>query len=305
MATTFYIPNSVAQVIPATIKGAWNATPSARAFDLSTIKYGDLITSFSESEVSSSGTFSTLILRAVSSKLAAQTISGDVNVIIGTLENLSDADFYWHIHTWVTVGDTDTVRGTLVNNYTETGANEWSTTAQGRALQFAFTMGSVVATSGDRIVFEIGFIARNVTATSRTGTIWIGTQVASPFTPAADLVVTGTDVSVKAGSITFTDDITFEPVIDSIIHAAIQVVEGPAATTTAQIAHAIIQLAEIDPATAEIAHMVVQCVEGLPVGNISGIYFLDPDKAQQHDSYYGGVNKKIPDPTIRTALVGE
>lgn len=38
---------------------------------------------------------------------------------------------------------------------------------------------------------------------------------------------------------------------------------------------------------------------------ISGIYFINHTKATKHDSYYNNIEKKIPNPTIRTALIGE
>lgn len=47
------------------------------------------------------------------------------------------------------------------------------------------------------------------------------------------------------------------------------------------------------------------------VPGIGGIYFLNPNKSEWHDSYYAKtgtttpVEKKIPDPTIKTALIGE
>jgi hypothetical protein len=36
-----------------------------------------------------------------------------------------------------------------------------------------------------------------------------------------------------------------------------------------------------------------------------GIYYINSLKAARHDSYNNGVEKKIPDPVIRTALLGE
>jgi hypothetical protein len=38
---------------------------------------------------------------------------------------------------------------------------------------------------------------------------------------------------------------------------------------------------------------------------LSGIFFINPAKTTRHDSYYGGIEKKIPDPTIRLAYLGE
>jgi len=39
-----------------------------------------------------------------------------------------------------------------------------------------------------------------------------------------------------------------------------------------------------------------------PPPDLSGIYFIDPDKT--HDSYYNGIERKIPNPIVRTALLG-
>lgn len=47
-----------------------------------------------------------------------------------------------------------------------------------------------------------------------------------------------------------------------------------------------------------------------PTIDMSGIYYINPNKTTgggtgKHDSYYDDVEKKIPNPTIRTALIGE
>ena len=42
-----------------------------------------------------------------------------------------------------------------------------------------------------------------------------------------------------------------------------------------------------------------------PIPAPSGIYYINPDKAARHDSYYSSVEKKIPDPKFRSALFGE
>jgi hypothetical protein len=52
--------------------------------------------------------------------------------------------------------------------------NEWGTTALGKALSAAATLTAVSALAGDRVVIEIGYRARNTTASTRTGTIWYG-----------------------------------------------------------------------------------------------------------------------------------
>lgn len=39
--------------------------------------------------------------------------------------------------------------------------------------------------------------------------------------------------------------------------------------------------------------------------DVSGIYYINPTKAERHDSYYGSIESKIPNPTVKTALIGE
>jgi hypothetical protein len=41
-----------------------------------------------------------------------------------------------------------------------------------------------------------------------------------------------------------------------------------------------------------------------PLLDLSGIYYIDPERLHLQD-FYNAAIKKIPDPTIRTALIGE
>jgi hypothetical protein len=45
------------------------------------------------------------------------------------------------------------------------------------------------------------------------------------------------------------------------------------------------------------------CTDLTCVTELSGIYYISPDKT--HDSLYNATEKKIPDPVIRTAIIGE
>lgn len=47
----------------------------------------------------------------------------------------------------------------------------------------------------------------------------------------------------------------------------------------------------------------MQAAASIP--EISGLYYVSPSKAERHDSYYNDVENKIPDPTVKTALIGE
>jgi hypothetical protein len=42
-----------------------------------------------------------------------------------------------------------------------------------------------------------------------------------------------------------------------------------------------------------------------PITDLSGLYFINPNKEIKADNYYGGQARKIPNPTIRTAPLGE
>lgn len=90
---------------------------------------------------------------------------------------------------------------------------------------------------------------------------------------------------------------------DQIAHVVIQVAEATS-PATAEIAHQVIQVAQLTEPATRIAHLVMQVVQGnAPITtDIPGLLFPNPNST--HDSY-GDVNRKIPNPTIRTALLGE
>lgn len=309
MATRFYINNSAALFVPATTKGAWDAVPSARAFMMGTTKFGNLITSVGESEAVATAPYSTLILRGVSSKLQAQTIAGHLDVAFGVSEQFSSAgDFFWHLHVWVTQGDTDVVRGTLLNNYLENSTNEWPSgwpNPPATALQAPPNLTSVNALAGDRIIVELGFVSRNISTNNITGIIYYGTQIGNIFNPADDLITGDTAVNTKAGYLDFDQTILFAPVQEAIIHQVVQSVDVTPAT--GRLSHVVTQVVGVDPAPQRIAHIVVQVVQGLGTAlpDMSGIYYVNPAKVTRHDSYYGLQERKIINPTIRTALLGE
>ena len=97
-----------------------------------------------------------------------------MNVMIAVQESNTDADMAYYVHAFVTQGDTDNLRGTLLANYNDLNTNEWGTTALGKALSAAQSLSAVAALTGDRIVVEIGYRSRNTTTSTRTGTIWYG-----------------------------------------------------------------------------------------------------------------------------------
>lgn len=163
---------------PATIRGAWDKTTGHIVCGMNSSKDlsglgGPL--SIPIAETVSTTDYDVLLLRCVSAPLAADcNFSGTLNVMMGVQESAADADMSYYIHVFVTQGDTDTVRGTLLANYVDPNTNEWGTTALGKALTAAQSLSAVSALTGDRIVVEIGYRSRNTTTSTRTGTIWYG-----------------------------------------------------------------------------------------------------------------------------------
>ena len=207
--TKLYLTTLGAPYTPATLRGAWDDTAAAVTKMLSSGKEGyDETVSVAREETSTNTSWDVLLYRGVSCPLAAQTISGDLNVMIGAYESVAAADFNWHVHVYVTTGDSDTVRGTLLTDYTESaGTNEWGTaqTTSGLALNAATAMSSVVASSGDRIVVEIGYVARNSVATYDSGTLFYGTT--NLGVQLSDLTA-GADPNLYAGYVSFSNAIT-------------------------------------------------------------------------------------------------
>ncbi|QQR68868.1 MAG: hypothetical protein IPI58_08570 [Alphaproteobacteria bacterium] len=176
--TKLYISKSGSGYTPATIRGAWDKTTDHVVRGLHTAQdlagMGGPI-SVASPEATATADYENLLIRAVSSPLSADhTFGGTLNVMLGAQESTADADMAFYLHAFVTQGDTDNLRGTLLANYADPNTNEWGTTALGKALTAAQSLLAVAALAGDRIVVEIGYRSRNVTASSRTGTLWHG-----------------------------------------------------------------------------------------------------------------------------------
>ena len=203
MATNLYICSTTTpEYTPTTIRGAWDATAGAVARGLSTQLLGAAMTTVAVAEAVATTDWDVLLLRAVSAPIAADvTIEGTLTAILGLRESNAAADFFTHLHAYVTQGDTDTPRGTLLTD--DLGATEWPTTATGRT-SGALALSAVDALAGDRIVIEIGYRATNSSATSYTGTLNYGNP-----TGASELTAGSTSVTTLAGSLTFSTDVTF------------------------------------------------------------------------------------------------
>src|ERR1044072_6240513 len=197
--TKFYLANRAPAFTPTNFRGTWNDTGGQFTGALEVEKDdGGNISGTSRNETSATNPFDVLLYRGVSGPLEAQTISGTLDVVLGVFEGITSGSICYKLHLYVTVGDSDTVRGTLLSNYAETTSNEWTVDTTffdgrnlpGRALSSAQTLSSLAVTAGDRLVLEIGYTALNSTTAAKNGAIHFGTKI-STDTRIADDLTTG------------------------------------------------------------------------------------------------------------------
>jgi hypothetical protein len=172
VATRFYLTNTAAPYTPTTKRGAWDTSSATLARHLGSRPSGTAATT-ALAETSSTNNFDVLWGRWVSDgATAAGTLSGTVEWIAGVLEANADANSFFHLHIYVTQGDSDTPRGTLLTD--SIGATEFPTgTAAGRG-EGAKAISSLAISVGDRLVVEIGFQNQNTHTTSRNVTLQYG-----------------------------------------------------------------------------------------------------------------------------------
>jgi len=170
---------------------------------------------FSRAETSATNPTRVCLFRLKIGPLNPQTISGTLDLVWAALESAADANMYWSLHAYVSEGESDVVRGTILNQYSEDTTNEWPTTAAGTALQAPVTLTDVDAEFGDWLIVEGGYAARNSTSSSRTGTTRIGSVGhVAVLGELPDLGVGDTDVDLKSGFLVFSQPLDiYEPEI--------------------------------------------------------------------------------------------
>lgn len=209
MAQKYYLTNKTAPYTPATLRGAWDQTNNYATRALEPLKdFGGSTARIATDETNSSPTWDVLLYRGVSGTLAAQTITGTVDIVAGVWEQIGTiVDLNWHIHIYVTQGDSDTPRGTLLSDYVEAaGVNEWPTVETGASLSSPAALSALAISDGDRIVVEIGYIARNTLTAQVYGSFVYGTLDSNSF-PRPDLTVGQTSPLSFAGFLNFSNDI--------------------------------------------------------------------------------------------------
>ncbi|MEU0214546.1 hypothetical protein ABZ281_05250 [Streptomyces sp. NPDC006265] len=186
MATRFWLTSSAAPYTPATKRGAWTNATSTVAGLLGRQPAGASSTSaVAETSLAQN---SVLLGRWVSPPARkAGTLSGTVDFCVGRVASATAAAFVTRVHMYVTAGDSDTVRGTLLDNWQ--GSSNWPTTASGGAAT-GQALGPVALQTGDRVVLEFGYQATNTVTTSYTGTAYYGATGTTDLANASAAVTT-------------------------------------------------------------------------------------------------------------------
>jgi len=228
MATRFYLQNDAAAYTPATLRGAWDKTSDAVTKRLGERSPSTAATSVSSTETSTDDEYDVLLYRGVTRTLAAATIgTGTVTVMLPVQEPWTpDANLHYHLHIYVTEGDSDVVRCTLLEDYREAaGVNEWDAyfwVGYGRALNAAAALESNDVEDGDRIVVEIGYTARNTDATSYTGQLFYGAPDGK-----GDLVAGGPSTDV--GYVEFSEDLDGEVAASRVTQVVTELLDAQTA----------------------------------------------------------------------------
>jgi uncharacterized OB-fold protein len=132
--------------------------------------------------------------------------------------------------------------------------------------------------------------------------------------PATTGTITVTKVEVPAGTTVFDfTTVGMAPAAFTLVHGDSRVFADLAPGT-----YGVAELAELGYTTViTVSNGDLPNAIGLAAGEevtvtvtntlkeISGVYYINPGKTGKHDSYYNDVEKKIPDPTVKTALIGE
>lgn len=201
MATKkFYLSNTAAAVDPAIPGGYWDDSASSTALAMTDAPAGANV-AVTRAETSSSSTFDVLLRRWVSPAITqAGTLEASgtfADLVTAVQQSDSNADFRISFRIFVI-----TSGGAVRGSFAETaGGSAWTTTLEGRIESAPASLTTPVACQpGDRVVFEMGYQARNGTTTSYTGTLRVGGTDTTDLAPGD----TGSAATSRSPHITFT-----------------------------------------------------------------------------------------------------
>lgn len=163
MATRLYLQNATAAYAPPTIRGGWTEAVQPACSPLKPTKLGNETNQTTLKSSATSGS-TTLFRRYVSDPvLKAGSLSGTVQWMTKVMESSTSTNASFKVYSYVTSGDTDTPRGTLLD---ASYATEFPTsTAAGRG-EGAVAITTVDCSVGDRVVVEIGWVGANTSTTT-------------------------------------------------------------------------------------------------------------------------------------------
>jgi hypothetical protein len=192
--------NVVASYTPPTFRGSWAAVNAFTGkLDAKTSASGTTRTTHSATGAAQALGWGKITTEPLS---ASGLLSGTVEWMAGV--NCSDttiSNFKFKVHIYVSAGDTDTVRGTLLNNFV--GTTTFTTVSTGKG-DGPVTLSGVNVIRGDRICVEFGEQASF--ANSQTADWFVG------GTGTTDLTSGSTSTSTQPGWIDFVgSDALFVP----------------------------------------------------------------------------------------------
>lgn len=243
MSTKYYLTKrSPGKVLPGPPKGDWARDLAGyrtyslrdRCFELSTTKTdGGKLEEVDLSEASTVTDEDQLFMTWVTPQLDAQLITGTLDVVIGVRKDNDDTTVGYKIHAYISVGNTRTVRHTLLDKYID--ANNWSTTAGFRSLASPQSLTPGTTVGGDRVVVEIGFHISSNPVTNTAFSLWHGTSNNSAA-PYDDGSTGSTNVTFEAPYLTFTHTFSEQALPSSPAHSqdteAIEITSVPYSDTT-------------------------------------------------------------------------
>jgi hypothetical protein len=137
--------------------------------------------------------------------LAAQTITGNVEIIQAMYQAQVTSDYFWRVYIWVlAAGTQSTVRGVLLD---WTSGTEMPPTSALGVSSGALALTPLAVQDGDRIVMEIGAVKAN--AFLHAARFYFSGGSLDDGTIVADLAAADTDVTF-ATTITFDAGVTFQ-----------------------------------------------------------------------------------------------
>jgi hypothetical protein len=156
---------------PTVLRGSWNDGGGGEEGSLEISPTPDLHRS-TVSETSSDPNWDVLLFRGTSAPLTkSQTIQGWIRFGANVSGLAESANMRGRYHCYVTEGDTNVVRGTLLDAHEE--LIDWPISGKGvETARLAIT--PVAALAGDRIVLESGYRARNTVTSARWGRLHYG-----------------------------------------------------------------------------------------------------------------------------------